>query len=231
MNDETAGTRRPDLHALYDNIRARGDAMGLSSTEITERSGLPAAWLADLANGTAPLSRAALIHLSKVLHTTPERLLTASTVASETVDTSPHSETARSADRELVEMGESECYARLALQEVGRVVPANEAEPFALPVNYILDGRDVVFRTARDSSLCTLSGPVAFEVDEEIRPARLGWSVLINGRAERIEDPRAIARLAAAGLDTWPDGGRDVWLRVRPYRITGRRVRPHVGRA
>ncbi|MFI1583755.1 pyridoxamine 5'-phosphate oxidase family protein [Embleya sp. NPDC020630] len=214
MNDETAGSRRPDLHALYDNIHTRGKAMGLSAADITKLSGLPAKWLDDLANGTAPLSRAALIHLSRVLHTTPEHLLTASPTAFETVQTSARFETAQPTERQLVEMGESECYARLALQEVGRVVPGERAEPLALPVNYILDGKDVVFRTAPDSPLCAVRGPVAFEVDEEVRLARLGWSVLINGRVERIEDAWVIARLAAAGNTCARPSGRPARVAV-----------------
>ncbi|EFL20989.1 hypothetical protein SSOG_00701 [Streptomyces himastatinicus ATCC 53653] len=46
------------------------------------------------------------------------------------------------------------------------------------------------------------------------------------GRAQRVTDPAAIRRLDdAAYTPPWPGGGRDLWLRIEPERITGRRIR------
>ncbi|WP_406291998.1 pyridoxamine 5'-phosphate oxidase family protein [Embleya sp. NBC_00896] len=120
----------------------------------------------------------------------------------------------------------TECRARLVMHEVGGVSPATTREPFVLPVNYVLDGADVVFRTAVDSPSAGLDGPVALEVDELIRAARPAWSVLIVGDATWVADPVEIARLSEDGLRPSPEGEHDAWIRIRPRRISGRRLHP-----
>ncbi|WP_406289449.1 helix-turn-helix domain-containing protein [Embleya sp. NBC_00896] len=231
MYDETAGTVRPDANRVSANARARRRELGLSVADVAEKSGLPLAWVESLEEGTAPLSRSALAHLAATLDTTIEHLMSPGDavgrpgLAGATV---PGSEPGP-ALRELVEMGEEECRARLVLHEVGRLSPGAAAEPFVLPVNYLLDGQDIVFRTAEGSTLSYVEGQVAFEVDDMVREARFAWSVLVIGDVERVIDRRDVARLSEADLQPWPDGTRDVWLRIRPQRITGRRVRPRPG--
>lgn len=44
--------------------------------------------------------------------------------------------------------------------------------------------------------------------------------------AERITDPAELALLQDTGPSPWPDGDHPVWIRIRPYRITGRGVSP-----
>ncbi|WP_439681283.1 pyridoxamine 5'-phosphate oxidase family protein [Embleya sp. MST-111070] len=125
-------------------------------------------------------------------------------------------------------MTEEECRARLFLHDVGRVAPAMTQDPFVLPVDYVMDGADVIYRSAAGSRPANLVGPVAFEVDDLIRIARLGWSVLVIGDTERVTDPVETARLTRDAR-TWSDGVPDVWTRIRPRDVTGRRLRPHAG--
>lgn len=52
-----------------------------------------------------------------------------------------------------------------------------------------------------------------------------GWSVLISGTAERVDDPAAVRALAArAATEPWAGGDRPLWIRVRPGNVTGRRI-------
>ena len=51
-----------------------------------------------------------------------------------------------------------------------------------------------------------------------------GWSVLVTGRARRVDDPDEIVALAALGLVPWAGGRRHVLVRIRPDEITGRLI-------
>nr|WP_237535319.1 pyridoxamine 5'-phosphate oxidase family protein [Streptomyces sp. SID3343] len=120
-------------------------------------------------------------------------------------------------------MTDEECHAHLRLHLVGRVAALDAPDPFVLPVNYVMLGRDVLLGTAADSPISALAGPVLFEVDEILEEAHIGWSVLVRGTAERI-DPQV--RSAEDAVRPWPKGREDVGIRIRSRRVTGRRVRP-----
>jgi hypothetical protein len=66
-------------------------------------------------------------------------------------------------------------------------------------VNYrILEG-DILFRTAEQTSLATVSDaePVSFEVDRLDETMSEGWSVLVTGRIHRVtpDEPRQLETL------------------------------------
>jgi hypothetical protein len=53
--------------------------------------------------------------------------------------------------------------------------------------------------------------------------ARRGWSVLIQGPAHHVAGTEEEAA-RAAGAETWAPGDRELFVRIVPSRITGRRV-------
>ena len=73
------------------------------------------------------------------------------------------------------------CLELLAAVPVGRVSFFADGEIVVLPVNYVMDGPDPVFRTARGSKLSAAEGQnvVAFEADGYDERTRTGWSVLV----------------------------------------------------
>jgi nitroimidazol reductase NimA-like FMN-containing flavoprotein (pyridoxamine 5'-phosphate oxidase superfamily) len=81
-----------------------------------------------------------------------------------------------------------ECLRLLASVPLGRVGFYADGEVVVLPVNHVIDGQDVVFRTARGAKLSAAEAqnPVAFEADYYDPEARSGWSVLVNGHAEAV---------------------------------------------
>jgi hypothetical protein len=91
----------------------------------------------------------------------------------------------------------------------------------------------VVFRTAHDSpteqdlrtGIENAEYRVAFEIDDFDRAAREGWSVLIQGAAHHVDSEEERASVRQAGVQSWAGGERDLFLRVVPTRVTGRRVR------
>ncbi|MGC0419946.1 helix-turn-helix domain-containing protein [Embleya sp. AB8] len=227
MTEETAGTVRPSTDALPGRVAARRRELGLTVADIAGRTGLPGGWVNSVETGATAPSAPALSRLADALETTVDDLLSSesATFTHRTPPRPPGQEPGPG--RELVEMTDPECQAHLVLQLVGRIAVLAGPDPFLLPVNYVMLGRDVVFCTAADSALARVTGPVLFEVDEIVDAARIGWSVLIRGTAELDEDP---ADLPAADEGPWPAGRRDVCIRIRADRVTGRRVRPTVGK-
>jgi len=119
------------------------------------------------------------------------------------------------------------CLRLLASVPLGRVCFIADGEVQVLPVNHMVDGQDVVFRTAYGSKLYAADGqrPVTFEADDYDERTHSGWSVVVNGRAEPVDEDAEIDRLAASGLRPWVETvERPFWVRIRPSSVTGRRT-------
>jgi len=119
------------------------------------------------------------------------------------------------------------CLRLLASVPLGRVGFYSDGELVILPVNHVVDGQDVVFRTARGSKLSMAEGQnlVAFEADGYNQQAQSGWSVLVNGHAEVVYEDAEIQRLRRLGLHPWVTAvERPFWIRIRPASVTGRQT-------
>jgi nitroimidazol reductase NimA-like FMN-containing flavoprotein (pyridoxamine 5'-phosphate oxidase superfamily) len=138
------------------------------------------------------------------------------------------------ADRVMDELDEAESLRLISAGGIGRIAYASRFGPAVLPVNYKWYEGAIVFRTARHSALdedlqTGISGgdyKVAFEIDEFDVPGRQGWSVLIQGPAHHVEAEAERQAAEQAGVKPWPGGERELFLRIVPQRITGRRIRP-----
>jgi len=116
---------------------------------------------------------------------------------------------------------------------VGRLAYTGRFGLAVLPVNYRLHEGCIVFRTAQDSptdeDLRTgIEGAeyqAAFEIDHADLAAREGWSVLIQDPAHHVESETERASVSEAGVEPWPGGVRELYLRIIPARISGRRIR------
>ena len=120
-----------------------------------------------------------------------------------------------------------DCFLLLKSAPVGRIGFAEGGEVVILPVNFLVDGQDVVFRTGAGSKLSALvvGHYVGFEADCCDAAAETGWSVVVNGLAQVVADEEETARLDALGLPPWGrEDSRRVWVRIRPSSINGRRV-------
>ena len=120
-----------------------------------------------------------------------------------------------------------ECKRLLTQDVIGRVAVVIGATPVILPVNYALDGDDIVIRTMPGSRLDVGQGHAAFEVDSFDRANQTGWSVLVTGNLEEVSwyQTQDMKRVQSLPLTPWAPGKRDMWLRLRPSFITGRVVR------
>jgi hypothetical protein len=66
---------------------------------------------------------------------------------------------------------------------------------------------------------------VAFEIDELNPGAQEGWSVLVQGPLHHVEVEEERASVQQTGVRPWAGGVRELYLRIRPTRITGRCIR------
>ena len=125
----------------------------------------------------------------------------------------------------LVVLTEGECYRLLAGDTFGRVVFTRRAMPAIVPVNYVLDGRDILLRTDPKSQLGRAIDAtiVAFEVDGIDRSTHTGWSVVVVGTAHALDaaDP---LQTGTVGPDPWASGVRTLLVRIAPGVVTGRRL-------
>jgi nitroimidazol reductase NimA-like FMN-containing flavoprotein (pyridoxamine 5'-phosphate oxidase superfamily) len=123
----------------------------------------------------------------------------------------------------LEEIPRDECLKLLASSPVGRLaVGLPGAPPLVVPVNYVLDGEIVVFRSDPGEKVVQLRGsPVSFQIDQIDPSRRTGWSVLVQGVAYAATK-REIEHL---DVDPWAPGEKSQWVRIVPASITGRRIR------
>jgi nitroimidazol reductase NimA-like FMN-containing flavoprotein (pyridoxamine 5'-phosphate oxidase superfamily) len=137
-------------------------------------------------------------------------------------------------DRAPERLDEAECLRLISPGGVGRLAYSGRFGPTVLPVNYKLHEGTIVFRTAHDSptdedlrtGIQGAEFKVAFEIDDINQAERAGWSVLVQGSAHHVESDAERASVLEAGVEPWAGGARELFLRIIPTRVTGRRVRP-----
>ena len=131
----------------------------------------------------------------------------------------------------LEEIGRDECLELLSSQLMGRLAVADHGAypPHIVPVNFVLDGDQVVFRTnfGLKFQLSVLAEhSVSFEADEVDAEGHMAWSVVVQGRAELLADDDVAALPLAPWLHPWAPGERAHWVRIVPYTVTGRKLQP-----
>ncbi len=126
----------------------------------------------------------------------------------------------------LEALAQDECLRLLRGQGVGRMAVVAGGRPMIFPVNYVVDGRTIVFRTDEGTKLdgITSGFNAAFEIDGIEPLYHTGWSVLVSGVGREVVDPTEVAALAELPLRPWAQGEKAHWVRIRPDTITGRRI-------
>jgi nitroimidazol reductase NimA-like FMN-containing flavoprotein (pyridoxamine 5'-phosphate oxidase superfamily) len=129
-------------------------------------------------------------------------------------------------------LNEEECFELLAVATVGRLGFVRDGRVQVIPVNYLMNGRDIVVRTLQDGILSVLPGAesdaaaeVAFEVDHIDGVGGYGWSVLTNGSLEVMPEAEAAELSGLERVRPWPDAARSLTLRFDVRDISGRHVR------
>lgn len=130
-------------------------------------------------------------------------------------------------DEGLEILDEEECRRLLASGYLGRLGVTIHALPAIFPVNYRLIGEAIYFRTGPGTKLNHAANGqvVAFQVDGGIdRAYRQGWSVLVLGRGEEVDDFGELQALAHLLPTPWAPGPRARVVRIPIEIISGRRI-------
>jgi len=124
------------------------------------------------------------------------------------------------------------CFELLRTVGIGRIAWAtDDGRALVLPVNFVVDGDAVVFKTAHGSKLTAVSEgrPLSFEADDMEPALHVGWSVLITGVAEVVTEPDEIRRLEELPLAPWGRTPKPFFVRLPAGEPTGRRLPLHPG--
>lgn len=115
------------------------------------------------------------------------------------------------------------CWHAIESAEFGRLAVVDpDAGPRIFPVNFVVDGTTILFRTAPGSKVDALTrhAEVAFEIDGFDDEA--AYSVVVSGRAERLESPNDIQAAESLPLTPWIPTLKLRWVRIRTTEVTGR---------
>ncbi len=129
------------------------------------------------------------------------------------------------AGQPITVISEDDSWNLLASQALGRLVTSIAGQPEIFPVNFVVQRRTVLFRTAEGTKLLSaaINNQVAFEADEH--NVAEGWSVIVRGTARLLRTSAEIEEAERAQLLPWTATLKLQYVRVIPSEITGRRFR------
>mgnify|MGYP001818466515 FL=1 len=120
---------------------------------------------------------------------------------------------------------ERECWDLLATHSVARLAVDIGGQPDIFPINYLVDGASIVFRTGAGTKLAgaVLGRHVAVEIDGLDERDHSVWSVVVKGMAREIGG--MTERWAADDLPLYPwiASEKPNFVRIEPRLTTGRR--------
>ena len=123
------------------------------------------------------------------------------------------------------ELAVNSCWDLLRDAGVGRLAVWVEDHPDIFPINFVVDHGTLVFRTAEGTKVAgaLTDVSVAVEIDGYDEPAGKAWSVVVKGRAERIQQVQELTDTLDLPLFPWQAGRKGIFVRVVPSLVTGRR--------
>lgn len=120
-------------------------------------------------------------------------------------------------------MDEQECWELLRSTPIGRVAMTigNEVEVF--PVNYQAQDEEIFIRTAEGTKLfgIAMGRPVTLEIDDW--DDERGWSVIAKCTARQLDHQHEIADANELGLQPWVPTRKNVFVKLTPVKVSGRR--------
>lgn len=130
-----------------------------------------------------------------------------------------------SANDAVTVLSASESWELLSSVSLGRLVTSVDGRPEIFPVNFAVQNRTVLFRTAEGTKLVSavINNQVLFEADAY--DAAQGWSVIVKGTTRTLRSDDEIEEAERAQLVPWIATTKTHYVRILPISITGRRFR------
>lgn len=118
---------------------------------------------------------------------------------------------------------EDESWSLLSSITLGRLATSVGDQPDIFPVNFVVQRRTVLIRTAEDTKLAATAAneQVAFEADSH--DEMTGWSVVLQGRAHVLHGAEEVLDAERAQVMPWTATTKRRHIRILPTKITGRR--------
>jgi nitroimidazol reductase NimA-like FMN-containing flavoprotein (pyridoxamine 5'-phosphate oxidase superfamily) len=125
----------------------------------------------------------------------------------------------------MQELSVEDCWELLRFTELGRLAVSIGEWPDIFPINYVVDDRSIVFRTAEGTKLAAavLGRAVAFEIDGYDPNAGEAWSVVAKGPAIELGSMAELFAAEELPLFPWHASPKPRYVRIRPEQVTGRR--------
>jgi nitroimidazol reductase NimA-like FMN-containing flavoprotein (pyridoxamine 5'-phosphate oxidase superfamily) len=125
----------------------------------------------------------------------------------------------------VTRLDDAGCWERLRGEQLGRLVTNVGDVIDIFPVNYVVDGESVLFRTSEGSKLfeLTVNDEVIFEVDAHTDTD--AWSVVVRGRAHRLDTSDEVRAADTLPLTPWVPTLKYNYVRITPSALTGRAFR------
>ena len=122
-------------------------------------------------------------------------------------------------------LAEDVSWAHLAAASIGRIAVMSADGIDIFPVNFVVDGTTVVFRSAAGTKLfeVVLGGRIAFETDGYEAGHGRAWSVVLKGHGEVIDRWGEIYAAQELPIVPWNHSPKERFVRVIPTSVTGRR--------
>lgn len=120
-------------------------------------------------------------------------------------------------------LSETECWDLVSSRALGRLVTSVDGQPEIFPVNFVVQHRTILLRTAEGTKLVSaaINNNVLFEVDDH--NVVEGWSVIIKGMARTLRTDEEIEEAEQGELLPWTATVKQHFVRIRPMSVTGRR--------
>jgi uncharacterized protein len=122
-------------------------------------------------------------------------------------------------------LDEDSCWALLRTTSVGRLAVDDGGRPDIFPVNFVVDGGTIVFRSGAGTKLAAavLMRWVALEIDGFDYDDRTAWSVVVKGTASTVDGLDDVLAVESLRLEPWVDSAKPVFVRISARDVTGRR--------
>jgi transcriptional regulator with XRE-family HTH domain len=213
----------PDPGDLSRRLTARRAELRLSVSQVAWRAGVDPRYLAYLESFPGHPDAGTLRQLAAALCTTSAALLGAGLQSPPGGD---QKKPGWGSGGLVSRLTSAECYDLLTPQGIGRIAFGAAAGTMVLPVNYVVTAGTIVVRTGSGSPIAAHGdGQVSFEVDHFDLELAQGWSVLVRGEAHRVLQPAELRNLSEdCDLRPWPAGQHDLFVRIVPSKVTGRRI-------
>lgn len=122
----------------------------------------------------------------------------------------------------IAELTTDQCWERLRSEQLGRLAMCAGGEIDIFPVNFVVDGQSLVFRTAPGTKLVetVIASEVALEIDGFTEQD--AWSVVAKGPAQRLEHQADIDAADRLPLRPWAPTLKYTYVRITPASVSGR---------